>query len=172
MTAAPGGTPPPQDDDMDLTGLSQEELRAAYEAELARVRVEDVLVQTVVSLLNLAARKAGLTGTNEERDFDQVRQAIEATRALLPLVEPALGAEAAQVREALSQLQLAYARAGTGAAAEAGAAPPDADSGTPAAEPDKPGPAQSSGRLWVPGQIRPPCIIRGIRGAWMRVKWW
>jgi hypothetical protein len=148
MTAAPGGAPPPQDDDTDLSGLSQEELRAAYEAELARVRVEDVLVQTVVSLLNLAARKAGLTGAQEEPDFEQVGQAIEATRALLPLVEPTLGAEAAQVRDALSQLQLAYARSGT----TPGAAGEDADRGAPAAEPGQAGPAQSSGRLWVPGQ--------------------
>jgi hypothetical protein len=151
MTASsdPGGTPPPQDDQPDLTGLSQEELRAAYEAELARIRVEDVLVQTVVSLLNLGARKAGLTGADEEPDFDQLGQAIEATRALLPLVESTLGPEAAQVREALSQLQLAYARSG----AAAGEAPSgDEAGGAPAATPDKAGPAQSSGRLWVPGQ--------------------
>lgn len=143
-----GGAPPPEDDQPDLTGLSQEELRAVYEAELARVRVEDVLVQTVVSLLNLAARKAGLTGAEEEPDFEQVGKAIDATRALLPLVEPTLGPEAAQVRDALSQLQLAFARAGKPAA---GAASGD-EGGPPAAEPDKPGPAQSSGRLWVPGQ--------------------
>ena len=41
-----------------------------------------------------------------------MRQAIEATRALLPLVEPTLGPDAKQVRDALSQLQLAYARSG------------------------------------------------------------
>jgi hypothetical protein len=148
MSTGPGGTPPPQDDDVDLTGLSQEELRAAYEAELARVRVEDVLVQTVVSLLNLAARKAGLTGAQEEPDFQQVSQAIEATRALLPFVEPTLGAEVAQVRDALSQLQLAYARSG----AAAGGPAPGADEGAPAAESGASGPAQSSGRLWIPGQ--------------------
>ena len=150
MTAAPGGAPPPQDDDMNPTGLSQEELRAAYEAELAKVRVDDVLVQTVVSLLNLAARKAGLTGAQEEPDFEQVSQAIEATRALLPFVEPTLGAEVAQVRDALSQLQLAYARAGTpsaGAASGASDAQPGDTEPTTGA-----GPAQSSGRLWVPGQ--------------------
>jgi hypothetical protein len=110
------------------------------------VRVEDVLVQTVVSLLNLAARKAGLTGAPEEPDFDQVRQAIDATRALLPLVEPALGAEAGQVRDALSQLQLAYARSGAAGAAEG------AEADAPAAQPVEPGRAQSSGRLWIPGQ--------------------
>ncbi|MEA2149740.1 MAG: hypothetical protein QOD69_1570 [Solirubrobacteraceae bacterium] len=133
---------PPEEDD--LSGLSEAELRAAYEAELSRVRVEDVLVQTVVSLLNLAARKAGLTGADEEPDWDQVAQAIDATRALLPFVEPTLGPETAQVRDALTQLQLAYTQSGAaGAAAQPGEAAADAG-GT--------GPAQSSGRLWVPGQ--------------------
>jgi hypothetical protein len=48
---------------------SEEELRAAYEAELKKLKVEDVLVQTVVSLLNLGGRKAGLApGTEDERD--------------------------------------------------------------------------------------------------------
>jgi hypothetical protein len=150
MTASthPGGTPP-EDDQPDLTGLSQEELRAAYEAELARVRVEDVLVQTVVSLLNLAARKAGLTGAEEETDFDQVGKAIDATRSLLPLVEPALGPEVAQVRDALSQLQLAFARSGAAAPGGPPAGEPEA---APADQPGAAGPAQSSGRLWVPGQ--------------------
>jgi hypothetical protein len=141
MTTDPGGMPPPEDD---LSGLSEEELRAAYEAELARIRVEDVLVQTVVSLLNLAARKAGLTGDEEEPEWDQVAQAIDATRVLLPFVEPVLGAEVAQVRDALSQLQLAFTQSGAAASVpKAGAAEPEAaDSG----------PAKSSSRLWVPGQ--------------------
>jgi hypothetical protein len=138
MTADAGGTPPPEPDD--LSDLSEDDLRAAYEAELARISVEDVLVQTVVSLLNLAARKAGLTGADEEPDFEQVGQAIDATRALLPLVEKTLGAETAQVRDALTQLQLAYTQ--SGAAPAGGAAPTPADTGA----------APSSGRLWVPGQ--------------------
>lgn len=127
-------------------GLTEEELRAAYEEELKRIRVDDVLIQTVVSLLNLAARRAGLGPTGEEEvDFNQVAQAIEATRALLPLVEPVLGAEAKQVRDALSQLQVAYARSG--------AAPLPSEGDEPAA-PQEPstGKARSSGRLWVPGQ--------------------
>jgi hypothetical protein len=130
-------------DEAALGDLSEEELRAAYEAEIARVRVEDVLVQTVVSLLNLGARKAGLTGAEEEPDFEQVRQAVDAVRALLPLTEVALGPDAKQVRDALSQLQLAYARSG--------ATPP------PGAPPvDEPPPAAKrvaeGSRLWVPGQ--------------------
>ena len=124
--------------------LTEEELRAAYEAELARIRVDDVLIQTVVSLLNLAARRAGLTGAEEEPDFEQVRQAIDATRALLPLVEPALGAEAKQVRDALAQLQVAYARSG--------AKPPPSADDPASAQTGGQEPAPKSSRLWVPGQ--------------------
>jgi len=102
---------------------TEEELRAAYEAELKRLRVEDVIVQTLVSLINLAGRKAGLApGSEDERDLEQVRQAVDAARALLPLVEPALGPDARQLRDALSQLQLVYARE---------ASPPPAPTGGP-----------------------------------------
>ena len=133
---------------------TDEELAAAYEAQLKQIRVEDVLIQTLVSLLNLGGRKAGLSpGTEDERDPDQVRQAVEGVRALLPVVEPLLGPDAGQIREALSQLQLAYARI----SGEGGAAPGPAESTPSAEQPAKPepeqgGPAQSSGRLWVPGQ--------------------
>ena len=133
--------------------LSDEELRAAYEAELARIRVDDVLIQTVISLLNLAARRAGLTGQadDEEPDFEQVRLAIEATRALLPLVEPTLGPDAKQIRDALAQLQQAYAR--SGAKPPPGAASAAVDPRAPAAppKPQDPDSAVASGRLWVPG---------------------
>jgi hypothetical protein len=131
---------------------TQEELQAAYEAELKRIHVDDVLVQTVVSLLNLGGRRAGLgmggPAAEEERDLEQVRSAIEGVRALLPLVEPKLGPDAAQLRQALSQLQLAYARlSGAPAPApEQGPAAPREQQG-PAS-----GPAQSSGKLWIPGQ--------------------
>ena len=140
----PAGAPP-----------TEEELRAAYEAELQRIHVDDILLQTVVSLLNLGGRRAGLApGTEQERDLEQVRSAIEGVRALLPLVEPKLGPDAAQLRQALSQLQLAYAQGTSarpgGPAGEGGAggAPQQ-----PVPEEQKgPGPAQSSGKLWVPGQ--------------------
>jgi hypothetical protein len=127
---------------------TDEELAAAYEAQLKQIRVEDVLIQTLVSLLNLGGRKAGLSaGTEGERDPEQVRQAIEGVRALLPVVEPLLGPDAGQIREALSQLQLAYAKIAGG---ESAAGEPPAGEAAP--DPEEPGPAQSSGRLWVPGQ--------------------
>ena len=103
---------------------TDEELAAAYEAQLKQIRVEDVLIQTLVSLLNLGGRRAGLSaGTEDERDPEQVRQAIEGVRALLPVVEPLLGKDAAQIREALSQLQLAYTRI------SGGRIPPNGDAG-------------------------------------------
>ncbi len=119
---------------------TEEELRAAYEAELKRLRVEDVLVQTVVSLLNLGGRKAGLApGTEDERDPEQLRDAIEGTRAILPIIESRLGPDAAQLKEALSQLQMAYAQI----------------SGEPAPEqpaPEQPQQQAPPSKLWVPGQ--------------------
>ncbi len=69
---------------------SEEELRAAYEAELKRLRVEHVLLDNVVALANLGMRRTGLApGTEGERDPAQVRLAIEAIRAMLPLIEQA-----------------------------------------------------------------------------------
>jgi len=140
---------------MSSQGPSEQELRAAYEAELKKLKVEDVLVQTVVSLLNLGGRKAGLApGTEDERDPNQLRLAIDGARALLPLVEPALGPEARQIRDALSQLQLAFARMAPGATAPSDDAPAGGaqGGGEQAEKTQGPGPAQSSGRLWVPGQ--------------------
>jgi hypothetical protein len=135
---------------------SEEEMRAyaaQLEEQMRQLRVEDVIVQTIVTLVNLGGRRAGLApGTENERDPEQLRLAIEGARALLPLIESELGPDGQAIREALSQLQMAYSQIAAGGAA-AGEQP-----GAPAAaepsgdQPDGPGPAQSSGRLWVPGQ--------------------
>jgi hypothetical protein len=122
---------------------SEEEIKA-LEAEMEKLTVEDVLLQTIVTLLNLGARKAGVVeGT--EPDLRQVKQAIDAARALIPLVEPTHGEQLGPVRDALSRLQMLYVQRSEGQAP----APEQ-----PAAEPKpgEPGPAQKSGRLWVPGQ--------------------
>ncbi len=174
---------------------TEDELRAAYEAEIKKIRVEHVLLEHVVTLINLGMRRTGLApGTEAERDREQVRLAIEAVRVLLPLVEQAAPAQAGPIRDAVSQLQLAFVRiggqapspgeqpaapderaaAGTPPAAAgtppASAGTPPAEAGTPPAEgspppppsgeepapaqPEQgqPGPAQRSGRLWIPGQ--------------------
>ena len=126
---------------------SEEELRAAYEAEIKKLRVEDVVVQTVVSLINLGGRKAGLAGHDDEADLPQLQLAIDAARALLPLVEDRLGQDAQQVRNALSQLQMAYAQGGGQPGGEA----PQGGGEAPS-QPEQPEAPKSSGRLWVPGQ--------------------
>jgi hypothetical protein len=138
---------------------TEEELRAAYEAQVKQLRVEHVVLETVVTLANLGMRRTGLApGTEDERDPAQVRMAIESIRGLMPLVEQAAPEQAKAIRDAVSQLQLAFVRIG---GQEAPAAPPPADPGAaePAAggaaaqpNPEDPGPAQRSGRLWVPGQ--------------------
>ena len=92
---------------------TEEELRAAYEAELKKIRVEQILLDQVVSLINLGMRRTGLSpGTEDERDLAQVRLSIEAVRTLLPLIEQTAPPQAGQIREALSQLQMAFVRLG------------------------------------------------------------
>lgn len=136
---------------------SEEEMRAALQEELKKVRVEQVVMEATVSILNVSVMRAGLMpGSEGERDLDQVRVGIEGVRALLPLVELIAGEQARPIRDALSQLQMAYVQA----AEEAGAPPPDAPApptqtppaAPPQARPGDSGPAQRSGRLWVPGQ--------------------
>ena len=133
---------------------TEEELRAAYEQQLKQIRVDDVLVQTVLSLINLGSLRAGLVPGNEaEADAAQLRQAIEGVRALLPLVEETLGPDAKQIRDAVSRLQIEYARlAGGGAPAPDAPAQPAAEGEQAPPQTEGPGPAQSSGRLWVPGR--------------------
>jgi len=136
--------------------LSEEQLRAAYEQEIKRVRVEHVLLENVVTMVNLGLRRTGLMpGTEDERDLAQVKLAIESVRALTPQIESVAPDQAAPIRDALSQLQMAFVQA-------SGGEPQTGSTGTPASpggepdtqkqDPEGPGPAQQSGRLWVPGQ--------------------
>jgi hypothetical protein len=162
---------------------SEEELRAAYEAELSRITSADMMLQAAVSLLNIAsfrlAPKAPAQGAVGEQapprvasgDLEQVSDAIDGVRALLEILERRIPSELRPLRDALSQLQIAYAR-------EAQAAGGGEQTGVPQPAPSEPqghaggdsagqqgqgeapggqeetgpGPAESSGRLWVPGR--------------------
>ena len=86
---------------------------ARLDEELRKLRVEDVLLQSVVSLINLTLARIAKP---DEQDLEQAQIGIEAMRAL---GRPAAREPAAQVREALSQLQVAYAREAGGGAARA-----------------------------------------------------
>jgi hypothetical protein len=182
----------------------EEQLRAAYEAELARVSAIDVMLQGAVSLLNVAALRMRPPPDGPPRDLEQVRDAIDGAGALLGVLEQRVPQDVRPLRDALSQLQMAYARevqaasgsgpqgsgapggsdtpggsgapggsdtpGGSGGAGgprgqdDSGGAPgegggtPGEGSGTPGGQDEagsssqrRPGPAESSGRLWVPG---------------------
>lgn len=126
---------------------SEEELRERIEEGLRKVRVQDVLLESVVTIINLTARRIG---KEDERDLDQAKVGIDAVRALVELLEPE---PQAQVRSALSELQMLYAqhaRGGGGAAGGAeGAEPPAAPEA-----PSEPGQERPEGEpppgLWVP----------------------
>jgi hypothetical protein len=162
--AGPGGGEP-----------TEEELRAAYEAELSRLTTTDMIAQTAVSLLNLGARRLAPPSEDparpSERDLEQARDAIDAVRALLDILERRIPQELRPLRDALSRLQMAYAQelgppstqpsgaesGDAGASGEpgaGGAASPAGGESAPEADeqPPGPGPAESSGRLWVPGR--------------------
>jgi hypothetical protein len=134
---------------------SEEELRAAWEEQLRQLTPADLIVQTVVSLINLAGRRLGLDAA-DERDLEQARDGIDGARALMPVLERREGQETLKpLRDALSALQFEYAKL----AGSAGGDPPAQGGGgapeqaPPAEDPaEGPGPAQRSGRLWVPGQ--------------------
>jgi hypothetical protein len=83
---------------------SEEELRAQLEDEIRKVRVEDVVLQSVVSILNLSARRIA---KDDERDLDQAKVGIDAARALVELVKPEAQP---QLRQAISELQVLYAK--------------------------------------------------------------
>lgn len=129
---------------------SEEQIRA-FEEQLKQLRVEDVLVQTLVTFVNLGARRLGLTGEPEARDLAQAQLAIEGARALMPLVP---GDELGPIRDALSQLQVAFARETQGAPEP----PPDAPQPPPAAgqqppsEPaaDEAERAKARSKIWTP----------------------
>lgn len=147
---------------------TEEELRAAYEEELSRITSTDLMLQAAVSLLNLGGRRLGPpAGAASQdaaagagtRDLEQVRDAIDGVRALLGVLERRMSKELGPLRDALSQLQLAYAREAQASAAGAesgeGEPPPPAGAGKATSAEQKqtrrPGPAETSGKLWVPG---------------------
>lgn len=81
-----------------------EELRVKMEEEIKKVTVEDVVLQSTVSILNLAARRIA---KEDERDLAQGKLGIDVVRALLEHL-PDEARE--RVQEAVSELQLLYAK--------------------------------------------------------------
>ena len=118
---------------------SEEELRAALEEQMRNIRVEDVVLQTVATLVNLAGRRLGLAGDGQ-KDLEQAKLAIDSARALIPFtpedqLEP--------IKQAMAQLQVAFAQEVQQPSA-AGEEPP----GEGVAEEDERAKARS--KIWTP----------------------
>jgi hypothetical protein len=116
-------------------GPTEEQIRE-LEEQIKKLRVEDVLLQTLVTLVNMGGRK--LVG--EEKDLEQGKLAIEAVRALLPLCpEDQVG----PIREALSQLQMVFVRESQ--EPEAGR-----EGEQPKASPEDAERAKARSKIWTP----------------------
>ena len=113
---------------------SEEEMREA----LKQLRVEDVLLQTVVTLVNLSGRRLTAEG---EKNVEQAKLGIDAVRALLPFCPEE---ESGPIRDALSQLQMIYVQE----TQARGEAPPE----QPASEQpkDEAERAKARSKIWTP----------------------
>jgi hypothetical protein len=124
---------------------TEEEMRQRIEEQLRKVRVQDLLLESVVSVLNLAARRIA---KEDEQDLEQGRIGIEAVRAVVDLLDPE---PAAQVRSALSEVQMLYAKY-----ANEGGEPPEEGGSQPpeGGQPPPPAPSSQGGpsKLWTPGR--------------------
>jgi hypothetical protein len=95
--------------------VSEDQPRLAEQLaeELAKLRVEDVLVGALIQVSSIGYRRLGLTDeTNDERDLEQVRLAIDTMRALTPVLENIVPEEMIRdFNQSVANLQLAYAKA-------------------------------------------------------------
>jgi hypothetical protein len=90
---------------------SDEELVRQLEAELQKLKVSDLLVQTLYTVSSLGYRRLA----DEDRDLGQARLAIEALRALVPVLEGSVADELVRdFKQVTANLQLAYADAAKG----------------------------------------------------------
>ena len=136
------GTPPEQPP---ADQPSEEEIRAQIEEQLRQVRVEDVIVECAASIIQLTVRRIAKP---DEQDLEQARIGIEAVRALVDLVD---GEVAGQIRSALSDIQLLYARASRGEPLEG----PPQEGGEAPEQPPAQAPKKRSEpppKLWTPGR--------------------
>lgn len=86
----------------------EQELVEQLQAELGRLKVSDLLLQTVYTISSLGYHR--LSG--ESKDLEQARLAIDALKALLPVLQGAVPDEAVRdFNQVLVNLQLAYASA-------------------------------------------------------------
>jgi hypothetical protein len=91
----------------------QEQVARELAEELRRLRVEDILIQTLITISSVGYRRLGLTeDSKEDRDLGQAKLAIETMQALTPVLEDVVPAELiADFKQSVATMQLAYAEA-------------------------------------------------------------
>ena len=109
---------------------------------LRRIKVDDVLLQTVATLINLAGQKLSVP---EAKDPVEAKKAIDAARTILPLCPDEVGD---QVKDALAQVQMLYVREAGDTAAEQPAQPA---AGEPQPGSDEAERAKARSKIWIPG---------------------
>jgi hypothetical protein len=96
--------------------LDEAELEARLQDALHQLKVQDILLQTAFTLASFGFRRLG----EEDRDVEQGRLAIEALRALLPVLrEAAVPPDVTRdLNQTIANMQFAYAKAVTAPAKE------------------------------------------------------
>lgn len=90
------------------TPKPDDELIRQLEEELKRVKVSDLLVQTLYTVSSLGYSRLG----TEDRDLEQAKLAIETMRALIPVLTGAVPDEViSDFNQVTANMQLAYAKA-------------------------------------------------------------
>jgi hypothetical protein len=91
----------------------EEELARELAEELRKLRVEDVVIQTLITISSIGYRRLGLTPeTKEDRDLEQTKIAIDTMRALMPTLAEVVPEELIRdFNQSVANLQLAYAKA-------------------------------------------------------------
>ena len=109
-------------------GEDEQQLIEELQAELAKLKVGDLLLQTLYSVSSLGYHR--LSG--DARDLEQAKLAIESLRALTPVLAGSVPDEIVHdFEQATANLQLAYAKA---VGEELGASPDDGGGGEPESE--------------------------------------
>jgi hypothetical protein len=86
----------------------EQELLKQVEEELRKLKVADLLLQTLYTVSSLGYHR--LSG--DAKDLDQARLAIESLKALIPVLEGQVPEDALRdFKQVLANMQLAYASA-------------------------------------------------------------
>jgi hypothetical protein len=93
--------------------VDEEQVAEALAEELAKLRVENILVGALIQVSSVGYRRLGLTeDTKDDRDLEQTSLAIETMRALVPVLEHVMPDDLLRdFEQSVANLQLAYAKA-------------------------------------------------------------